>query len=345
MSNSNEHITKLLNTDLTESKYDLETFSGRFLHFFNSTNPLNLRLTSSELEEARKVVTSSQRGKLLDEFSETELNSMSTEYLWEMKARYTSAYHPETGELQPWWGRMSSQVPMNMVITGAMVALSHTQMLNLFWQLANQTYNSAVNYTNRSGGSSDTKQIFTSWAIASTSAVGVSALAKKAVEKSKTCQRLPSMIFRCLAPFAGIVAANFVNIPVMRYKEFVDGIVVSDENGNPLGKSTTITWQAIPKVVAGRLCIAACCVVLPSVMVGGLCRSPVIKRALNKSMALDAAVTILMVGICLFISVPPALAIWPQKVKTEVEYLPIELKTDIMKKFPEQKYVFYNKGL
>ena len=68
------------------------------------------------------------------------------------------------------------------------------------------------------------------------------------------------VILRALAPFAGIVLANLVNIPVMRNQEILEGIVVSSEEGQPLGKSTALTVPALTKVVAGRLVIAACCV-------------------------------------------------------------------------------------
>lgn len=46
---------------------------------------------------------------------------LSEDELWEQKAIYDSSHHPETGERQIIIGRMAAQVPMNMLITGAML--------------------------------------------------------------------------------------------------------------------------------------------------------------------------------------------------------------------------------
>jgi len=342
------HIKSLLSVNLQGSQYDLETYAGRCQHFWNSTNPLNLLLPSSELEHAKKIITAHKRGTLQDEFSEKELNSLNKTKLWSIKNIYNSAYHPETGELQPWWGRMSSQVPVNMVITGAMVALSHTAFLNFFWQLANQSYNSAVNYTNRSGGSSDMKNIALSWSIASGGALSASHFAQKYINGNAKLQTMNPAVLRALAPFAGIVLANLVNIPVMRNQEILEGITVSNDEGVPLGKSTALTSDALSKVVAGRLVIAACCVILPSQMMKYVGKIGPVKRALahpKYGRITDVNLTILCVGACLAGSVPPALAIWPQKVKLAVDDLPAELRDDIKTKHPETEFVYYNKGL
>ncbi len=47
-------------------------------------------------------------------------------------------------------------------------------------------------------------------------------------------QRLPHLIGR-FVPFVAIAAANMVNIPLMRWEEWNNGIHVTDQDGNKLG--------------------------------------------------------------------------------------------------------------
>lgn len=176
---------------------------------------------------------------------------LSEDELWQQKSLYDSAFHPDTGEKTIWFGRMSAQVPMNMIITGSMMTFYKTTPQVVFWQWFNQSFNAVVNYSNRSGSTPIATSTLASSYVGATGGALVTALGLNAMVKS-----LPPIIGR-FVPFVAVGAANSINIPSMRRLELTDGIDMSTKDGQHVGKSKIAARQGITMVVLSRMGMAA----------------------------------------------------------------------------------------
>lgn len=238
-----EVVEKSHTIDLDSPRWDQSTYWGRAKHFFTTTDPRNVLRTPKELDEAKEIVTKFKAGENLSHLSEDEI--------WRAKQIYDSAFHPDTGEKMFVLGRMSFQVPGNMLITAAMLTFYKSPVQIIFWQWFNQSFNAMVNYTNRSGSSPiKINQLAVSYASA-TSAALVTALSL-----NKLVRKAPSLIGR-FVPFAAVAAANCINIPLMRQKEIKEGVEVTDATGNKIGQSKIAAKKAISEVVVSRIGMAS----------------------------------------------------------------------------------------
>uniref|UniRef100_A0A8C8M6J3 Sidoreflexin n=1 Tax=Oncorhynchus tshawytscha TaxID=74940 RepID=A0A8C8M6J3_ONCTS len=285
--------------DIDVPRWDQSTFMGRLKHFANITDWRTALLPDSRLDEAKALVESCRAGSVPPGTTE--------EQLLYAKKLYDSAFHPDTGDRMNLIGRMSFQVPGGMAITGGMLQFYRTVPAVVFWQWVNQSFNALVNYTNRNAASPITpNQIGVAYLTATSTALAT------AVGLNFYTKRAPPLVARWV-PFAAVASANCVNIPMMRQQELLNGIAVTDENGNKLGHSKKAAVKGITQVVISRITMAA------------------------PGMSTFQSLVFM---------VPAACSLFPQQCSMAVSKLEPELRESILCHYGDSvQYVYFNKGL
>ncbi|XP_076650406.1 sideroflexin-1-3 [Halictus rubicundus] len=315
--------------DIEKPYWDQSTYRGRALHFLTVTNPLNLFVSSQQLEVARQVVTKYRKGSSLQQLGVTE------DQLWKCKYLYDSAFHPDTGEKMLLIGRMSAQVPMNMMITGCMMTFYKTTSHVITWQWVNQSFNAIVNYTNRSGSSPiPMNTILQSYAVATGGAV-ITALGL-----NRLFRNAPPLVGR-LVPLAAVAAANCVNIPFMRMPELQNGIELQTADGAKVGNSKRAAVKAITAVTLSRILMASPSMVLAPLVMNFLDRRQMLRNARWAAVPIQVAIC----GVCLTFATPLCCALFVQRVPISVNELEPEVQEQIRSSHPNVQTVYYNKGL
>lgn len=317
--------------DLDNPRYDQSTFSGRAKHFFITTNPLNVLATDEQLEKAKAIVDAYKAG--------TEDKNLTEDEIWAAKQLYDSAFHPQTGEKLFLPGRMSFQVPGNMVITGSMMTFYKSTPSVIFWQFANQTFNAIVNYSNRNASVNVSDEQLATAYVAATSASVITALGFNKIISSSPA--LAGGIVGRFVPLIAVAAANCVNIPLMRQQELLKGIKIETANGEDAGLSQNAALEAIKQVVPSRVGMAAPAMFIPPLIMSRLEKT----ATLVKNPWLKAPATVLLTGLCLTFSTPLCCALFPQKAEIKLSDLEPSLEFAVSNKFPGQTTFYYNKGL
>uniref|UniRef100_A0A4W4EIW6 Sidoreflexin n=1 Tax=Electrophorus electricus TaxID=8005 RepID=A0A4W4EIW6_ELEEL len=302
--------------DIDAPRWDQSTFMGRLKHFFNITDCRTALLSASRLDEAKAIVDSCRAGSIPP--------GTTVEQMHYAKKLYDSAFHPDSGDRMNLIGRMSFQVPGGMAITGFMLQFYRTVPAVVFWQWVNQSFNALVNYTNRNAASPiTTKQIGVAYVTATSTALAT------AVGLNLYTKKAPPLVARWV-PFVAVAAANCVNIPMMRQQEVLNGIAVTDENGNKLGHSTKAAVKGITQVVISRVTMAA----------PGMIILPIIMQRLEKHRFMQVG------NILLIFMVPAACSLFPQRCSMAVSKLEPDLRESINSQYGDRiSHVYFNKGL
>jgi tricarboxylate carrier len=317
--------------NIDNPRYDQNTFEGRARHFFITTNPLNVLASDEALDRAKRIVEAYKAGK--------EDKTLTEDDIWKAKQLYDSAFHPQTGEKLFTLGRMSFQVPGNMVITGSMMTFYKSTPAVIFWQTVNQTFNAIVNFTNRNASAGvSNEQLGTAYVAATTASVATALGFNKLIS---TNPALSAGLMGRLVPLVAVAAANCVNIPLMRQQEIKHGIAIETKDGKDAGLSSKAAVAAIAQVVPSRVGMAAPAMFIPPVVMSRLENT----AAFVKNPWLKAPVTVLLTGLCLTFSTPLCCALFPQRASISLQELEPELQSSLKTRFPGTNTFYYNKGL
>ncbi|EDW79137.1 sideroflexin-2 [Drosophila tropicalis] len=321
--------------DVDKPLFDLGTFTGRFKYYAWMTDPRTVLLPSERLLQAKEMMEKYRQG------GDAAQRKESTEEVHYNMKLYSSAFHPDTGELQNFCGRMSFQVPGGMLITGGMLAFYRTVPAVVLWQFINQSFNAVVNYTNRNANSpTSVTQLGVAYVSATTSALIAAIGCKNYWSKKAT------PLFQRFVPFAAVAAANCVNIPLMRQNEILSGIEVKNADGEVIGQSRLAAIKGISEVVISRIAMAAPGMLVLPLIMEKLEKFPVYK----KIKWANAPFQTLMVGCFLCFMVPTACAFFPQQCSLDTATMRTfepELYEDMKKRTQGviPKRVYFNKGL
>ncbi|XP_071560273.1 sideroflexin-2-like [Temnothorax nylanderi] len=319
--------------DLDKPLWDQNTFVGRWKYFAWMTDFRTCVKSESELLAAKKLCEQYRIGK--------EPADTTREQIIYARKLYESAFHPDTGDLQNVFGRMSFQVPGGMAITGAMLQFYRTTQAVVFWQWVNQSFNALVNYTNRNANSPVTTNQLGVAYVSATIAAMITAIGCKSYWEKRA-----SPLMARYVPFAAVAAANCANIPLMRQNEIANGVDLVDEDGRKLTKSKLAAVKGISQVVISRIVMCA---------PGMLILPPIMERLekyawMQRIKPLHAPIQIMMCGISLTFMVPTACALFPQmcffKTTTLQRWEPENY--ELLQKNCEGKlptYLYFNKGL
>lgn len=128
---------------------------------------------------------------------------------------------------------------------------------------------------------------------------------------------------------------------MMRQNELRNGITVELEDGTAVGPSTAAAASAVLQVIPCRLLQAVPPMVFPPIVMASIKDWPI----LQAYPLLYILLMVLCTGSCLIVSIPLACALFPQIGEIAVDDLEPEKRAMMKSDFPEENFVYYQKGL
>lgn len=314
---------------LGKSRYNLETFLGRFKHNMDIIDPSTLFVSEAKLTESIQLLDAFKQGTLAKDTPHTQL--------WQAQKIKQSTLHPDTGEKIPMPFRMSGYVPFNSPILAGLLMPGPTIPQLIFWQWLNQSHNACVNYANRNASKpTNMKTFITGYAGAVGSAISISVGLNLALKRMTGLAPTVKALVSRFVPLPAVMTASTLNVVLMRMHELDEGIEVLDKEGEVVGTSKVAAKKALQEMAVTRACLPMPLLTLPPLIMSALEKTTMLK----KNPRLNVPANILVCSVCFFFALPATIAIFPQLSEVQVN----ELESSIREKVKD-KYVYYNKGL
>lgn len=277
--------------DPAASLFDLDTFRGRLSHFLRVLDPRTLFTPTQELQRCDRIIQDWRKGIRHDD-----------QELWDCKAALDACTHPVSKEAIPVFFRMAAFTPVNIPIVLAMMnASSPTGVLFVHW--LNQTYNSAVNLSNRSGGGeANTTQMLQSYLLAVVTSCSL------ALGLGKVAKRVPAAS-PALFSYIAVSAAGTSNIMFSRQNEFREGAPMMDATGKYHGHSLIAGKSVVLQTAVSRgLIFPLPVLLLPHAIMQGLGKLALLPKNPRLRLAVElAAITGSLAG-----ALPVCMSLFPQ---------------------------------
>uniref|UniRef100_UPI0037E86675 sideroflexin-5a isoform X2 n=1 Tax=Semicossyphus pulcher TaxID=241346 RepID=UPI0037E86675 len=313
-----------------KSRFDQNTFSGRFRHFLDVIDPSTLFVTEKRLQECVELIDRFKQGTLPPGVTDAQL--------WQAQKIKQAIIHPDTGEkiLMPF--RMSGFIPFGTPVVVGLLLPNQTLASTIFWQWLNQSHNACVNYSNRNASKpAPVSKFVQGYLGAVTSAVSIAVGLNVLIQKASGFSPTTRLLVQRFIPFPAVASANVCNVVLMRHSELSEGISVLDDHGNVVGTSKVAARHALLETALTRVVLPMPILVLPPMIMTALeNRLPLLQRRRRLVLPIHSLVCLAAFGLAL----PLAISLFPQMSEISVSQLEpeIAMATDC-------KIVTYNKGL
>ncbi|CAN9502612.1 unnamed protein product [Ophioblennius macclurei] len=312
-----------------KSRFDQDTFLGRFRHFLDVIDPRTLFTSQVRLEESCELLQGFRDGRLPVGVTDAQL--------WKAQKIKEAIIHPDSGEKIFMPFRMSGFIPFGTPVVIGLLLPNQTLLSTVFWQWLNQSHNACVNYSNRNASQpAPFSKFFQGYVGAVSSAVSIAVGLNVFLRKARSFSPATRLLVQRFIPFPAVASANVCNVVLMRHSELSEGISVLDDDGNVVGTSRVAARRALMETALTRVVMPMPILVLPPVIMTFLEKLPALQRCGGLVLPVHSLVVLAAFGLAL----PLAISLFPQTSQISVDQLEMEIAAAT-----DCKIVKYNKGL